>query len=115
MSAAVLHLRSLGQLTADTQRAYAALARTVERLAIVPAMTIDGVPYFDAQAVERITTAVAATSPPVPPTSHRAASCAAKPANVLTPRPYAPRGQRQSRGEKPHDRLSPSLEGATPR
>jgi hypothetical protein len=114
MSVAVLHLRSLGQLTADTQRPYAALARAVERLGIAPAMTIDGVPYFDAGAVERLTAAAAATSPPVPPASHAAASCAPDPANVPTSSPLAPRGQRCRRGEKPHDRLSPPLKGATP-
>jgi hypothetical protein len=58
---AVLHLRSLGQLTADVQRPYATLARAVEQLRIAPAVTIDGVPYFDADAVERITNAVLAT------------------------------------------------------
>jgi len=61
MSTAVLHLRSLGQLTADVQRPYAALARAVEEQHIKPAVTIDGVPYFDADAVERITNAVLST------------------------------------------------------
>jgi hypothetical protein len=115
MSAAVLHLRSLGQLTADTQRPYAALARAVERLGIVPSMTIDGVPYFDAGAVERLTAAAAATTPPVPPASHPGASCAPDPANVPTSADLAPRGRRRRRGEKPHDRLSPPPEGALSR
>lgn len=64
MSSAVLHLRSLGQLTSDVQRPYASLAQAVERLAIAPALTIDGVPYFDADAVERITAAVTAAPKP---------------------------------------------------
>jgi hypothetical protein len=58
---AVLHLRSLGQLTADVQRPYATLARAVEAHRIKPAVTIDGVRYFDADAVERITNAVLST------------------------------------------------------
>jgi hypothetical protein len=60
MSTAVLHLRSLGQLTADVQRPYAALARAVEERHIAPAVTLDGVPYFDADAVARITAVVTA-------------------------------------------------------
>jgi hypothetical protein len=95
MSAAVLHLRSLGQLTADTQRPYAALARTVERLRIVPAMTIDGVPYFDASAVERITATVTAPNPAHVPSrgvpSHQAANNATRALGAPRSQPRASR------------------------
>lgn len=106
-------LRSLGKLCADLRVPYHVLAETVEALRIAPALVLNGVRHYDAPAVARITTAVAATSAPVPPTSQRAASCAPDPANVPTPRHPAPHGRRR-RGEKPHDRLSPSLEGAVP-
>jgi hypothetical protein len=96
---------------------YHVLAEAVETLGIAPALILNGVRHYDAPAVERLTaaTTAAATSPPVPPASHAAASCAPDPADVPTPSVSAPRGRRRRRGEKPHDRLSPSLKGATPR
>jgi hypothetical protein len=113
MSSAVLHLRSLGQLTADTQRPYAHLARAVARLHIQPAVTIDGVPYFDAGAVERITSALADPDParPAPVAPRRVRP--RHPADDPSARPDAPRRHPSPTARsqaKPHDELSdPSL------
>jgi hypothetical protein len=103
---AVLHLRSLGQLTADVQRPYAALANAVQTLGIVPAVTIDGVAFFDGPAVERITAAAAATSPPGPPRSRRVAFVPDDPPQTPTPPRPSPVARR-GRGEKPHVQRRP--------
>src|SRR5687768_3789534 len=89
----VLHLRSLGQLTADLQRPYASLARAVAVLAIAPALTIDGVAYFDAPAVGRLTRAFAA--PAAPRHSQRGAPGAPTRPTAQTASPTRPRRGRR--------------------
>ena len=102
MSAAVLHLRSLGQLTADTQCPYAALAKAVERLAIRPKMTLDDVPYFDGAAVAMITAEANRQRPA------QAARVAPRrvlrrdPAKDATNAPRGPRRPRSASQSNPH-------------
>lgn len=93
-------------MTADTQRPYAALATTVERLAIRPKVTIDGVPYFDAPAVAMITAAATRQRPA------QAAAVAPRrvvrrdPAKDGTAAQRGPRRPRSARQSNPHDVLS---------
>ena len=47
-------LRSLGKLTADFQAPYPRIAGIVSRLGLRPAVTLNGVPYFDEEAIDRI-------------------------------------------------------------
>ena len=93
-TAAVLHLRSLGQLTSDVRRPYATLARAVEALRIRPAVTIDGVPYFDVQAVVRITAAATAQCPAPPPDVRPRRENPRCPANRPAPRSTPSRAKR---------------------
>jgi hypothetical protein len=100
MASAVLHLRSLGQLTSDLQRPYAALARAVDRLAVRPKVTIDGVPYFDGAAVAAITAEATRQDPAQP--AHVAPRRVPRrdPAKDATATTAAPRGERRHRARR---------------
>src|SRR5687767_13098703 len=107
MGTAVLHLRSLGQLTADVQRPYAALARAVDELGVAPALTIDGVAYYDLAAVARITAEAARHGPrqPAPRAPRRVPS--PDPAADAAATPAAPRGPRPPSRDNPRATSSP--------
>ncbi len=97
---AVLHLRSLGQLTSDLQRSYAALAKAVDTLGVKATVTIDGVAYFDVEAVERI---AAARLLPLPHGSKSGAFVAEARPQAPTPGVVRTRSLRHRRQEKPHN------------
>jgi hypothetical protein len=106
MSAAVLHLRSLGQLTSDMQRPYAALAKAVERLNIRPKVSLDGVPYFDAPAVAAITAEATRQRPAQPATVAPRRVLRRDPAEDVTAAPRGPRRPRPASQANHHDVLS---------
>lgn len=58
MTCETMDLRSPGQLATDLAAPYSAIIRVVRRLELRPAMTLNGLPYFDADQQERITTAL---------------------------------------------------------
>ena len=106
MGTACLHLRSLGQLTSDVQRPYATLARAIDERRIRPAVTIDGVPYFDAAAVARITAEATRQRPAQAPTVAPRRVLRRDPAKDATAAPRGPRRPRSASQANPHDTLS---------
>jgi hypothetical protein len=61
MTTATQHLESIGHLCASIQSPYATVRRTVDKLGLVPAVTINGIDHFDAEQCERIADAIRQT------------------------------------------------------
>jgi hypothetical protein len=64
MNATDHDLRSLARLVVDTQASYARLTRLVGELGLVPAVTLDGVPYFAEADQELLIAALACAREP---------------------------------------------------